>query len=92
MLTHGYWQVLLTAESRPHTCFIKPFGRYVCNRVTFEINSISEWYNRRMEKVTAGQERVCKIIDDILIYAPSLSLLKRRACAFLDRCRQHGAP
>ena len=28
---HGYWQVPLAAESRPLTCFITPFGRYVCN-------------------------------------------------------------
>ena len=87
---HGYWQVPLAAESRPLTCFITPFGRYVCNRAAFGINSISEWYNRRMDKVTAGLEGVRKIVDDILIYAPSPSILKKRACAFLDRCRQHG--
>ena len=43
-----------------------------------------------MDKVTAGLEGVRKIVDDVLIYAPSLSILKKRACAFLDRCRQHG--
>ena len=37
---HGYWQVPLDAESRPLTFFITPFGRYVCNRVAFGINSI----------------------------------------------------
>ena len=40
---HGYWQVPLAAESRPLTCFITPFGRYVCNRAAFGINSVSEW-------------------------------------------------
>ena len=86
----GYWQVPLAAESRPLTCFITPFGRYVCNRVAFGINCISEWYNRRMDKVTAGLEGIRKIVDDILIFALSLSILKKSACAFLDRCRQHG--
>ena len=86
---HGYWQVPLAPESRPLTCFITPFGRYVCNRAAFGINSISEWYNRRMDKVVAGLEGVRKIVDDILIYAPTLSILKTRSRAFLDQCRQH---
>ena len=40
---HGHRQVPLVPKSRPLTCFITPFGRYVCNRATFGINSISEW-------------------------------------------------
>lgn len=40
---------------------------YVCNQAAFGINSISEWYNRRMGKVTVGLERVGKIVDNILI-------------------------
>ena len=47
-----------------------------------------------MDKVTAGLEGVRKIVnhDDILIQARSLTLSipKKIACAFLDRCRQHG--
>ena len=87
---HGYWQVPLASESRPLTCFITPFGRYVCNRAAFGINSISEWYNRRMDKVVADLEGIRKIVDDILVYAPSLSILKKRVHAFLEQCRHHG--
>ena len=43
-----------------------------------------------MDKVIAGLEGVFKIIDDILIYAPSLSIMKKRNRAFLDHCRLHG--
>ena len=43
-----------------------------------------------MDKVTAGLQGVRKNVDDVLIYAPSLSIPKKRACVFLDRCRQHG--
>ena len=75
---HGYWQGLLTAESGTLTCFITPFGQYVCNRAAFGINSISEWYNRLMDKDTGGLEGVHKIVNDILIYAPNLSIPKKR--------------
>ena len=62
----------------------------MCNRDAFGINSISEWYNRHMDKVVTGLEGVRKIVDDILIYAPTLSILKTRSRAFLDQSRQHG--
>ena len=48
------------------------------------------WCNRHIYKVIAGLEGVRKIVDDILIYAPSQSILKKRTRAFLDHCRLHG--
>ena len=62
----------------------------MCNRAAFGINSISEWYNRRMDKVVSGLEGLRKIVDNMLIYAPTLSILKKRSHAFLDQCCQHG--
>ena len=82
---HGYWQIPLHPESSPLTCFITPFGRYVCNRAAFGISSISEWYNRRMDKVVNGLHGIRKIVDDVLVYAPTLSALKKRVHDFLDR-------
>ena len=87
---HGYWQIPLHPESSPLTCFITPFGRYVCNRASFGISSISEWYNRRMDKVFNGLHGIFKIVDDVLVYAPTLSALKKRVYDFLDRCSTHG--
>ena len=87
---HGYWQIPLHPESSPLTCFITPFGRYVCNRAAFGISSISEWYNRRMDKVVNGLHGIRKIVDDVLVYAPTLSALKKRVHDFLDRCSTHG--
>ena len=87
---HGYWQIPLHPESRPLTCFITPFGRYVCNRAAFGISSISEWYNRRMDKVVSGLQGIRTIVDDVLVYAPTLSALKKRVHDFLDRCSMHG--
>ena len=86
---HGYWQIPLHPESRL-TCFITPFGKYVCNRAAFGISSISEWYNRRMDKVVNGLQGIRKIVYDVLVYAPTLSALKKRVHAFLDRCSTHG--
>lgn len=87
---HGYWQVPLAPESRSVTCFITPFACYVCNRAAFGINSISEWYNHRMNKVITDLEGTRNIVDDILIYNSSLPVQKNRTRSFFDQCRHHG--
>ena len=43
-----------------------------------------------MDKVFGGLEGVLKIFDDILIYAQSLTVLKKRSHAFLDQYRNYG--
>ena len=81
---HGYWQIPLHPESSPLTCFITTFGRYVCNQAAFGSSSISEWYNHRMDKVVNGLDGICKIVDDVLVYAPTFSALKKHVHDFLD--------
>lgn len=44
-----------------------------------------------MDKVIAGLEGICKIVDDILNYNSSLPVQKNRTRSFLDQCRHHGA-
>ena len=43
-----------------------------------------------MDKVVNGLQGIRKIVDDVLVYAPTLSALKNRVHAFLDRCSTHG--
>jgi hypothetical protein len=43
-----------------------------------------------MDKVVNGLQGIRKIVDDVLVYAPTLSALKNRVNAFLDRCSTHG--
>jgi hypothetical protein len=42
-----------------------------------------------MDKVVNGLQGIRKIVDDVLVYAPTLSALKKRVHAFLDRCSTH---
>ena len=44
----GYHQIELDEAIKPLTTFITPFVRYQYNRAPFGINSISEYYNRRI--------------------------------------------
>ena len=42
-----------------------------------------------MDKVIADLEGFRKIVDDNLIFAPSLPVLEKHTRAFLDQCRHH---
>jgi len=39
-----------------------------------------------MDKFISGLKGVTKIVDDILVYASTLSILEKRTRAFLDQC------
>jgi hypothetical protein len=43
-----------------------------------------------MDKVVNGLQGIRKIVDGVLVYTPTLSALKKRVHAFLDRCSTHG--
>ena len=43
-----------------------------------------------MDKVVNGLQGIRKIVDDVLVYAPTLSVLKKRVHDFLDHCYTHG--
>ena len=69
---HGYWQVPLHPEPCALTCFITPFGRYVCNRAAFGNSSISERYNHCMDKVVHGLQDIRKIVDRCFMHGVTL--------------------
>ena len=50
------------------TTFITPFGHYKYLRAPYEISSISEHYNKRMNEAFASLDDFCKIVDDVIIF------------------------
>ena len=65
----GYHQRPLDNESQMLTTFITLFGRFKFLRASYEISSISEHYNCRMDEAFAGLSGFCGIVDDVVIYA-----------------------
>lgn len=65
----GYWQMELDPTCRHLTCFITPFGRYICNRLPFGINLAPEVFQREMSKILEGLEGVVCQMDDVLVFA-----------------------
>jgi hypothetical protein len=86
----GYWQIPLDEPSRELTTFLTPFGRYRYCRAPMGLNASGDEYCRRGDQALSGLKGVKKIVDDILIHAPTLDELIVRTSEVLRRCQEHG--
>jgi hypothetical protein len=86
----GYWQIPLDQSSRELTTFLTPFGRYRYCRAPMGLNASGDEYCLRGDQALSGLKGVCKIVDDILIYASSMEELIERTSMVLKRCQEHG--
>ena len=83
---HGYFQLALDEESSYLTTFLIPSGRYRYLRAPMGLSSSSDKWCRYSDFVIESCEFAKKIVDDILIWAPSLAELEKRIIQVLDRC------
>ena len=83
---HGYFQLALDEESSYLTTFLIPSGRYHYFRAPMGLSSSSGEWCGYSDYVIEGCEFAKKIVDDILIWAPSLDKLEQRIIQILERC------
>ena len=83
----GFWQIPLSEKSRKLTTFITHNGRYCFNKLPFGISSAPELFQKRMQKILAGQEGVLVLIDDVLVFGKTQTEHDARLDAALQRLR-----
>ncbi len=49
-----------------------------------------DWFCKRTDEALDGLDGVVKLVDDVLIAAPTEDELYKRICSVLNRCRLHG--
>ncbi len=87
---HGYYQIPLAPESQKLTAFLLPQGRFYYRVAPMGLNPSGDWWCRKSDEAIAGLPGVLKLVDDILVHAPSLVELRGRIRGVLQRCRAHG--
>ena len=85
---NGYFQIDLDKESSIKTTFLLPSGRYRYLRVPQGLNASSDEWCRRSDTVLDGLPWAKKIVDDILVWAPSIPELKIRVEAIAHNCQK----
>ena len=81
----GFWQIKLSEVSSIYTTFITLFGRYCFKRLSFEITSAPEFFQKTMSAILANLDGVVCMIDDILIHGRSQEEHDKRLAAVLDK-------
>ena len=69
------------------TTFLLPSGRYRYLRIPQGLNTSSDEWCRRSNTVIDGLPWAKKIVDDILVWAPSLPELKARVETIARNCK-----
>ena len=66
----GYWQVLLSANSRSMTAFMSHKGLFEWLRMPFGLKNATSTFQRLMRKVLSGLEHCTEVhVDDIIIFS-----------------------
>ena len=79
----------LAEESRYVTTFITPHGCYRFKRTPFDLSDASEAFQKMMDKILFGIEGVRISVDDVIIFAETMTEFLKRIRKVLDRCRQY---
>ena len=87
--TQGHHQVPLDEESSKLTTFLLPSGRYRFLRAPMGLSCSSDEFCRRSDSIINGLAGIRKLVDDILVQALTLDVLKARMEALLLRCKEH---
>ena len=75
---------------RVEITFITPYGRYAFLRAPYGVSSISEHYNRRMDKAFDGPTGYKKVVNDVITFSRTREEHIRDVRASMKRCEEKG--
>ena len=84
----GFFQMSLAEESRYVTTFITPRGCYMFKRLLFGLSDMSESFQKMMEQILFGIDKVEISIDDVIVHAESMHKLIKRLRLVFERFRE----
>ena len=87
---HGYWQIPLSADAKPLTTFITPWGRYRFCRNPQGLISAGDEFNRRTDAAFANIGNLTKVVDDCLVHDSTFPDHVAHVRSVLECARKHG--
>ena len=89
-LSHAYNQLILDEESRKYVVVNTHRGLYRYTRLPFGIASAPDLFQRVMDEILQGMEKVTCYLDDILITGTSNKEHLKNLSEVLQRLQNHG--
>lgn len=86
----GFWQILLSEESKSLTTFISPFGRFCFNRLPFGISSAPEHFLKQFSSILNGIDRAVCHMDDVLVWGSNREEHDKKLRKVLQRLQETG--
>ena len=85
----GYFQIPLSESAQNMLTMLLPSGAYSFLRAPMGCNASSDEWCRRSDAALRGVPHLLKIVDDILIAAPSTAAALSTLELVLQRCQEH---
>ena len=89
----GFWQIMLTEESKPLTAFStpNPLGQYEWNVMPFGLKNAPQIFQRRMDEVIKPITHFCiAYVDDLLIHSNNIDEHIEHLEKFCYIMKKHG--
>jgi len=90
-LASGYHQIPMVEPDKGKTAFSTPYGHYEFNRMPFGLKNAPATFQRLMNSVLTGMQRLKRLVylDDIVIYRTSLEDHNKKLEEVLQRLREN---
>lgn len=89
-LARAFAQIPLARQDQQKTAITTPLGLFHFTRLPFGLRNAAQSFQRLMDTVLRGMQRVFVYIDDILVYSPDPETHKRDLTELFERLRKHG--
>ena len=88
-MVHGYFQLALSEQAQKYLAFLMSDGLYWYLRAPQGLIITSDEFCRRTDEIFAGIEGILKLIDDLLVMAPTYEVLFERIEEILRRADEN---
>ena len=81
--TKSFFHVPLDCESKQLTAMLAPIGIYLYNVLAMGLSNATDIFENCMQNIVDGLEGVVNIADDVLVFAQSMTSLRKMLSIFL---------
>ena len=84
----GYYNMVLSEESRPKTTFVSSFGEWKFKRCSFGLVQAPAYFQRLVNEALSGLTFAFGYLDDILVFSPDMETHLKHLRSLFEKLRE----